>query len=52
MKAVSVGSAMWIDVDTPMAHTFAEQCISRYGEALWPVPASDPRPARVSMRSS
>jgi 1L-myo-inositol 1-phosphate cytidylyltransferase len=39
MKAVSVGSAMWIDVDTPMAHTFAEKCLARYGEALQAVPA-------------
>lgn len=36
MKAVSVGSAMWIDVDTPMAHEFAEQCLARHGEQLWP----------------
>jgi len=36
MKAVSVGSAMWIDVDTPMAHTFAEQCLTRHGVALQP----------------
>ncbi|MET0340611.1 MAG: NTP transferase domain-containing protein [Polyangiales bacterium] len=34
MKAVSVGDAMWIDVDTPMAHAFAEQAIARYGVAL------------------
>jgi len=41
MKAVSVGSAMWIDVDTPMAHAFAERCIARYGVALTPaVPAN------------
>jgi choline kinase len=39
MKAISVGTAMWIDVDTPMAHTFAEECIARYGENLWPEPA-------------
>lgn len=38
MKAVSVGRAMWIDVDTPMAHTFAENCLARYGEALQPLP--------------
>jgi choline kinase len=38
MKAVSVGSAMWIDVDTPLAHAFAEQALARYGEALAPVP--------------
>ena len=34
MKAISVGSAMWIDVDTPLAHGFAETCPTRYGEAL------------------
>jgi 1L-myo-inositol 1-phosphate cytidylyltransferase len=45
MKAVSVGSAMWIDVDTPMAHAFAERCLARYGEELWPVAA----PARVAL---
>jgi 1L-myo-inositol 1-phosphate cytidylyltransferase len=44
MKAVSVGSAMWIDVDTPMAHAFAERSLARYGEALWPV-APTPRVA-------
>lgn len=44
MKAVSVGTAMWIDVDTPMAHTFAEQSIARYGEALWPE-SGEPRSA-------
>ncbi len=38
MKAVSVGSAMWIDVDTPMAHAFAERALARYGSALVPVP--------------
>lgn len=38
MRAVSVGSAMWIDVDTPMAHAFAEQALARYGEALAPLP--------------
>jgi 1L-myo-inositol 1-phosphate cytidylyltransferase len=38
MKAVSVGSAMWIDVDTPMAHAFAERALARYGEALAPTP--------------
>jgi choline kinase len=39
MKAVSVGTAMWIDVDTPMAHAFAEESLARYGENLWPEPA-------------
>lgn len=38
MKAVSVGSAMWVDVDTPMAHAFAEKALARYGAALAPVP--------------
>jgi choline kinase len=37
MKAVSVGTAMWIDVDTPMAHTFAERQLTRYGDALQPM---------------
>jgi choline kinase len=37
MKAVSVGTAMWIDVDTPMAHAFAERSLARYGDSLWPV---------------
>jgi 1L-myo-inositol 1-phosphate cytidylyltransferase len=39
MKAVSVGTAMWVDVDTPMAHAFAEQALARYGERLAPLPA-------------
>jgi hypothetical protein len=39
MKAVSVGDAMWIDVDTPMAHAFAESALSRYGSALVPAAA-------------
>jgi 1L-myo-inositol 1-phosphate cytidylyltransferase len=38
MKAVSVGRAMWVDVDTPMAHAFAEQALARYGDALAPLP--------------
>jgi choline kinase len=46
MKAVSVGSAMWIDVDTPMAHAFAEKCIARYGLALAPAASA---PARVAI---
>ena len=36
MKAVSVRSAMWIDVDTPMAHAFAEKRLRRFGDALQP----------------
>jgi choline kinase len=46
MKAVSVGSAMWIDVDTPMAHAFAERCLARYGVALAP---AAPLTARVAI---
>jgi choline kinase len=45
MKAVSVGSAMWVDVDTPLAHAFAERSLARYGEDLWPVAT----PARVAL---
>ena len=41
MKAVSVGQAMWVDVDTPMAHAFAEKALARYGAAL--APTLDPR---------
>ena len=48
MKAVSVGTAMWIDVDTPMAHAFAEESIARYGDNLWPEPAV----AAASVRSA
>ena len=36
MKAVSVGSAMWIDVDTPASHAFAERCYARFGADLAP----------------
>lgn len=50
MKAVSVGTAMWIDVDTPMAHTFAEECLARYGEALWHEPAPAVFPSYLSAR--
>jgi 1L-myo-inositol 1-phosphate cytidylyltransferase len=39
MRAVSVGTAMWVDVDTPMAHAFAEQAVARFGERLVPMPA-------------
>ena len=45
MRAVSVGDAMWIDVDTPMAHAFAEQALSRYGIVLAP----QAQPARVAV---
>jgi choline kinase len=37
MKAVSVGNAMWIDVDTPMTHAFAESSLARYGSSLQPM---------------
>ncbi len=40
MKAVSVGDAMWVDVDTPMAHAFAERALARYGAALAPAAAA------------
>ena len=40
MKAVSVGAAMWVDVDTPMAHAFAEKALARYGAALAPATAT------------
>jgi 1L-myo-inositol 1-phosphate cytidylyltransferase len=46
MRAVSVGDAMWIDVDTPMAHTFAEQALSRYGVTL--APAAQPARAAAA----
>jgi choline kinase len=45
MRAVSVGDAMWIDVDTPMAHAFAEQALLRYGTALAP----QAQPARAAV---
>jgi choline kinase len=45
MRAVSVGSAMWIDVDTPMAHAFAERQLSRYGVALAPASSAAARVA-------
>ena len=52
MKAVSVGDAMWIDVDTPMAHTFAERSLARYGIALAPAHSSLTRasPSRLNSR--
>lgn len=34
MRVVDVGDAMWIDVDTPEAHAFAESRLAMYGEAL------------------
>jgi 1L-myo-inositol 1-phosphate cytidylyltransferase len=40
MKAVSVGDAMWIDVDSPMVHAFAEKAFARYGSALAPAAAA------------
>jgi 1L-myo-inositol 1-phosphate cytidylyltransferase len=37
MRAVDVGSAAWVDVDTPLAHAHATQLLRRYGPALRPV---------------
>jgi 1L-myo-inositol 1-phosphate cytidylyltransferase len=48
MRAVSVDTAMWIDVDTPMAHAFAEQALARYGSALAPQVAAAPQRAVAS----
>ena len=39
MRVADVGEAMWIDVDTPAAHAYAERCIALYGDALAPVHA-------------
>jgi 1L-myo-inositol 1-phosphate cytidylyltransferase len=48
MKAVSVGDAMWIDVDSPMVHAFAEKALARYGSELAPaVAAAHPVQAAV-----
>jgi choline kinase len=44
MRAVDVGTATWIDVDTPAAHREAERLIRAYGPRL--APAS---PARVAV---
>lgn len=37
MRAVDVGDASWIDVDTPAAHAEAERLLSLYGDELRPV---------------
>lgn len=34
MRAADTGDALWIDVDTPEAHAFAERLVSRYGDEL------------------
>ncbi len=34
MRAVDVGGATWIDVDTPAAHRIAESLVARYGDDL------------------
>lgn len=47
MKAVSVGDAMWIDVDSPAVHAFAEKALARYGSALAPAAAAQPVQAAV-----
>ncbi|MFT3921989.1 MAG: NTP transferase domain-containing protein [Myxococcales bacterium] len=49
MKAVSVGNAMWIDVDTPMAHAFAERSLARYGITLTPAPAAAVQARRIAI---
>lgn len=36
MRAVDVGDATWIDVDTPAAHAEAERLLSLYGDELRP----------------
>ncbi|MBK8173346.1 MAG: NTP transferase domain-containing protein [Sandaracinaceae bacterium] len=38
MRVVDVGDAMWIDVDTPATHAFAERQLSMYGDALRELP--------------
>jgi choline kinase len=37
MRAVNVGQAAWVDVDTPLAHAHATQLLRRFGPALRPV---------------
>jgi choline kinase len=34
MRAVDVGSAAWVDVDTPLAHAHAQNLLRRYGPNL------------------
>jgi choline kinase len=36
MRVVDVKDAMWIDVDTPDAHAYAEMLLSKYGHELRP----------------
>jgi choline kinase len=38
MRVADVGDAMWIDVDTPATHAYAEQLIARHGQRLAPEP--------------
>lgn len=38
MRAVDVGNAFWIDVDTPEAHAEAERLLAIFGDALTPLP--------------
>jgi choline kinase len=40
MRAVDVGTASWIDVDTPAAHREAERLVKAYGRHLAPVSAA------------
>jgi choline kinase len=44
MRAVDVGDAAWVDVDTPMAQAHAEELLRRYGPELRPT-----LPAAVAM---
>ena len=36
MRVVNIMDAMWIDVDTPDAHAYAEMLLSKYGVELMP----------------
>lgn len=45
MKAVDVGKAVWIDVDTPEAHAHAERVLRVHGDSLEPAPQPMIQPA-------
>lgn len=38
MRVADVGSATWVDVDTPWAHAHAERLVRAYGDSLRPQP--------------
>ncbi|MBN1656656.1 MAG: NTP transferase domain-containing protein [Deltaproteobacteria bacterium] len=42
MRIVDVKDAMWIDVDTPDAHAYAEMLLANYGQELRPMPQVQP----------